>query len=82
YVFFEAAADGTAIPRAVPSSAFGPVSRKALREIAATPVSAGRPAELEVPLPLLQYDEPRRFPLWGVPNVDEPASKPEGSEGE
>lgn len=81
YVFFEAAPDGTALPRAVPTAAFGPVSRKALREIAATPVSAARPAELEQPLPLLQYDEPRRFPLWGVPGGDLPASKPE-PEGE
>jgi len=82
YVFFEAAPDGTALPRAVPASAFGPVSRKALREIAATPVSASRPAELEQPLPLLQYDEPRRFPLWGVPNADDPGTPPTKPEGE
>lgn len=83
YVFFEAAPDGTALPRAVPAAAFGPVSRKALRDIAATPVSASRPAELEVPLPLLQYDEPRRFPLWGVPNADDaPTTAKPDAEGE
>jgi hypothetical protein len=45
-------------------------------------VSASRPAELEQPLPLLQYDEPRRFPLWGVPNADDPGTPPTKPEGE
>ena len=30
-------------------------------------VHADSPEEVEPPLPLMQYGEARRFPLWGVP---------------
>ncbi|MBX3250400.1 MAG: hypothetical protein KF901_24710 [Myxococcales bacterium] len=78
YVFFEGGPDGIATPRVVPAGAFGPVSRKALRDVAAHLVRADRPVSAEIPLPLLQYDEPRRFPLWGLPD----AGSPKTGEGE
>ena len=66
-------------PRVVPGGAFGPVSRKVLRQIAAIPVSAERPQEEDIPLPLFQYDAARRFPLWGIPAKESP---PEESQEE
>ncbi|MEM9190022.1 MAG: hypothetical protein AAGF12_12640 [Myxococcota bacterium] len=73
HVYFEPGAP----PRVVPASAFGPISRRALRDVSAVPVSADRPDNHEPPLPLLQYDTPRRFPLFGVPG-----KKAENSESE
>ena len=67
-VFFDAA---TATPRVVPKASFGPVSRRMLKEIAAVPISAARPEADEPELPLLRYEKPRRFPLWGVPTPQE-----------
>lgn len=64
YVFFDAE---QAEPRVVAASAFGPVSRRVLRDIAAIPIGAERPVEDALPLPLFRYDKPRRFPLWGIP---------------
>jgi hypothetical protein len=78
HVYFEA---GRSTPIVVPASAFGPVSRRALRDVAATPVSADRPDNTEPPLPLLQYGEARRFPLWGVPGKKTEPSAP-SREGE
>lgn len=74
YVFFDAE---QAEPRVVASSAFGPVSRRVLRDIAAIPIGAERPAEDAAPLPLFRYDKPRRFPLWGIPGKK---SKPDQEE--
>jgi len=78
HVYFE---PGRSAPIVLPASAFGPISRRALREVGAAPVSADRPDNTEPPLPLLQYDDARRFPLWGVPGkkVPEPAS--DGEDG-
>lgn len=67
YVFFGEDAER---PTVIEASAFGPVSRKVLRDVAATPIGAERPEAFEPELPLLQYDKPRRFPLWGVPGKE------------
>ena len=67
YVFFSPDRDS---PTVIAAGSFGPVSRKALREISAIPHGANRPEMFEAELPLLQYDKPRRFPLWGVPGKD------------
>ncbi len=64
YVFFDA---NQPMPRVVPASAFGPVSRRALQQLGAAPVSAHPLPSEEPELPLLRYDRPRRFPLWGIP---------------
>lgn len=72
YVFFDPEVEA---PRVVPASAFGPVSRRVLRDVAAVPLIADPLEDTEKPLPLLQYEAPRRFPLWGVPLKD--ASAPE-----
>jgi hypothetical protein len=80
HVYFEA---GRSAPVVIPGDAFGPVSRRALRDVSAMPVSADRPDNTEPPLPLLQYDEARRFPLWGVPGKKLPDSEgAEGAEGD
>ena len=64
FVFFDSEQSE---PRVVQAAAFGPVSRRVLRDVTAVPLSA-EPLTDEAPgLPLLQYDKPRRFPLWGVP---------------
>jgi len=63
HVFFDLA--GT--PRLVAGGAFGPVSQRALTSVASTPVDADTFEHEEPPLPLFNYDEARRFPLWGVP---------------
>jgi hypothetical protein len=79
HVYFE---PGRASPHAIPEAAFGPVSRRALRDVAAIPVSADRPDNTEPPLPLLQYEDARRFPLWGIPGkVPPPAPDPDETDG-
>lgn len=75
YVFFDAQSD---TPVVVPAEAFGPISRKVLREMSARPVAADRPVDEEAALPLLEYDKPRRFPLWGVPGQKDDAPPPAG----
>ena len=69
HVFFEAGADN---PIVVPASAFGPVSAQVLREVEAMVVHAEAPERYDRPLGQLSYGEVRRFPLWGVPQKDEP----------
>ncbi|MFK7988802.1 MAG: hypothetical protein AB8I08_22470 [Sandaracinaceae bacterium] len=64
HVFFEPEGDGT--PRVVPQAAFGPVSRQVLREVEAMVVHADAPDRVDPPLPLMQYGDVRRFPLWGI----------------
>lgn len=77
-VFFEPGGDA---PIVVPASAFGPVTRRALRTIAATPVT-GEALELSEPeLPLLEYGEPTRFPLRGTSSPALPRDVP-GRDGE
>ncbi len=74
FVFFDPAVDA---PRVVPAKAFGPVSRRVLRDVAAVPLIADPLQDVEPELPLLEYEAPRRFPLWGVPLKDsEPADVP------
>jgi hypothetical protein len=64
YVFFSGE---NATPIVVPREAFGPVSRRALRNVSAREIGA-RAIDMDEPLlPLLRYDAPRRFPLWGLP---------------
>lgn len=69
HVFFET---GRPEPVVVPAKAFGPVARKTLRDVAGVPISADRPDQDEPELPLLQYDEAHRFPMWGVPGKEIP----------
>ncbi|MBZ0119079.1 MAG: hypothetical protein K8H88_18935 [Sandaracinaceae bacterium] len=78
HVFFEPSEGGESIPRVVPASAFGPVSRRVLREVAGTVVHADAPERPDPPLPLLQYGPARRFPLWGVPAKDQKVNPPAG----
>ncbi len=79
HVFFDSQ---TGTPIVVGANSFGPVSRRALRDVAATPVSADRPDNTEPPLPLLEYAEARRFPLWGLPGKDAPdPSDEDGANG-
>jgi len=75
HVFFE---PGREAPHVIPAPAFGPVARRAIQEVAAVPISADRPDNAEPPLPLLQYDEARRFPLWGVPGKEPPEGEGDG----
>ena len=63
-------------PQVIRGSAFGPVSRRVLREIEGTVVHADAPDRYDPPLPMMQYGEKRRFPLWGVPAKKEPATEP------
>lgn len=72
HVFFDL--EGT--PTMVRADSFGPVSRMALKEVSAETVHADAPETPEAPLPMLQYDEARRFPLWGAPGK----TSPEGEE--
>jgi len=58
------------------------VAPRALREVAGTPVSADRPGQEEPELPLLQYDDARRFPLWGVPGKEAPEQDEQDGEDE
>jgi len=76
HVFFE---QGRPSPRAVPDSGFGPVSHRILSAVNATAVAAEPLTASEPSLPLLQYDESRRFPLWGVPGKKQPPSAGDGS---
>ena len=78
HVYFE---PGRSEPRVIPDAAFGPVSRRALRDVAAIPISADRPDNTEPPLPLLQYEDARRFPLWGVPGKEPPAQEADETDG-
>ena len=78
HVFFEP--PGT--PRVVAAGAFGPVSRQVLRDVAAHTISADAPAQLDPPLPLMQYGDARRFPLWGVPGKDLPVGSGDGEDEE
>ncbi|MGE0785029.1 MAG: hypothetical protein AB7S26_05020 [Sandaracinaceae bacterium] len=80
HVFFER--DGQP-PRVVPAAAFGPVSRQILRDVGGEVIHADAPEELDPALPLMQYGDARRFPLWGVPakKTDIPSRSSEG-EGE
>ncbi|MBX3269704.1 MAG: hypothetical protein KF729_05560 [Sandaracinaceae bacterium] len=71
HVFFE---PDSPVPRVVPASAFGPVARQVLRDVAALTVHAGAPDRVDPPLPLMQYGSERRFPLWGVPGKDLPVA--------
>ena len=78
HVFFDP--DGT--PIAVPNSAFGSVSRKVLRGLTVSSVSADPLVSANVELPLAQYGPPRRFPLWGVPAKDGPSGDDASGDGE
>lgn len=69
HVFFE---PEDPAPRVVPQAAFGPISRQILREVAGLTVHADAPDRYDPPLPLMQYGDARRFPLWGVPGKDRP----------
>ncbi len=71
HVFFEPEASA---PRVVAASAFGPVSRQVLRDVAGDVVHADAPERFDPPLPLMQYGDARRFPLWGVPGKDLPVA--------
>lgn len=71
HVFFEPT---TATPRVVPGAAFGPISRQVLRDVAALTVHADAPDRYDPPLPLMQYGDSSRFPLWGVPGKDRPVA--------
>ena len=64
HVFFDAERGQ---PRVVPAAAFGPLARQVLREVGGQVVHANAPEGYDPPLPLMQYGERRRFPLWGVP---------------
>ena len=68
HVFFE---PESPVPRLVANEAFGPVSRRVLREIAGQVVHAEAPDRVDPPLPMLQYGPETRFPLWGAPGQDE-----------
>jgi hypothetical protein len=78
HVFFE---PGDGLPRVVPSAAFGPISRQVLRDVAGLAIHADAPDRFDPPLPLMQYGDVRRFPLWGVPAKDQPIApgSPPGS---
>lgn len=64
HVFFE---PDSSSPRMIPNEAFGPVSRRVLRELAGQVVHAEAPDRVDPPLPMLQYGPETRFPLWGAP---------------
>lgn len=63
-VFFEPGRDA---PTVLAADAFGPVTRRALRAISAVPVDAEALDLAEPELPLLEYGEPTRLPLRGLP---------------
>lgn len=77
HVFFE---PGRAEPIVVPAQAFGTVAHRAIRDVSGVPVSADRPNADEPELPLLRYDEARRFPMWGVPGKEIPEPQTENDE--
>jgi hypothetical protein len=78
HVFFEPESQ---TPRVVPAAAFGPISRQVLRDVAAMTVHADAPDRHDPPLPLMQYGDARRFPLWGVPSKNQPPGGTPGDEG-
>lgn len=78
HVFFE---PESPVPRVVPAAAFGPISRQVLRDVAALAVHADAPDRHDPPLPLMQYGDARRFPLWGVPGKNQPPGGTPGEEG-
>ena len=55
------------VPRRVPNAAFGLVTRSMIDHVAARTVHADAPERFDPPLPIMEYDELRRFPLRGVP---------------
>jgi hypothetical protein len=67
--------DGT--PELIPSTAFGPVSRRAIGQLLPALRAANPLSEPESTLPLLTYESTSRFPIWGVPNPkpDRPESE-------
>lgn len=77
HVFFE---PESSAPRVVPANAFGPVSRQVLRDVAGQVVHADAPDRVDPPLPLMQYGDARRFPLWGVPGKDLPTPAADADE--
>jgi len=77
HVFFE---PESGAPRVVPAAAFGPVSRQVLRDVAGLTVHADAPDRTDPPLPLMEYGDARRFPLWGVPGKDLEIAPPPGTE--
>ncbi len=77
HVFFE---PEDASPRVVPAQAFGPISRQVLRDVAGLTVHADAPDRYDPPLPLMQYGDSRRFPLWGVPAKDQPVGTEQDDE--
>lgn len=79
YVFFDPEVEA---PRVIGANAFGPVSRRVLRDVAAVPLIADPLEDPDKPLPLLQYEAPRRFPLWGLPLKGASASAPALPPGE
>ncbi|MEM6959215.1 MAG: hypothetical protein AAF645_26265 [Myxococcota bacterium] len=58
-------------PRVIAADAFGPVSRRVLRQLAPSSVSASALGDDGPGLPLLRYDKPRRLPLWGFGDEDD-----------
>ena len=72
HVFFE---PESSAPRVVAANAFGPVSRQVLRDVSGQVVHAKAPDGVDPALPLMQYGDARRFPLWGVPGKDLPVSE-------
>lgn len=79
HVFFEPESSS---PRVVPASAFGPISRQVLRDVAGTVVHADAPERPDPSLPLMEYGPSRRFPLWGVPGKGEPTTSPDAADDE
>ncbi|MCA9535187.1 MAG: hypothetical protein KC593_15955 [Myxococcales bacterium] len=63
------------VPRRVANAAFGLVTRSMIDSVAARAVHADAPERFDPPLPVMAYDELRRFPLRGVPQP------PEGADG-
>ena len=55
------------VPRRVANTAFGLVTRSMIDHVAARAVHADAPERFDPPLPVMEYDELRRFPLRGVP---------------
>ena len=87
FAFFEPSTDDVTvpIPRILAADAFGPVSRRILREVGAQLVHAEAPDRVDPALPLMQYGPARRFPLWGVPGRGEGVDgtkEPSGGESE
>jgi hypothetical protein len=80
HVFFEPESPA---PSVVSNEAFGPVSRRVLREIAGQVVHAEAPDRVDPPLPTLQYGPETRFPLWGAPGrAETEAQQKKGGAGE